>query len=87
MNYDGELILSDPGSDKPVLTVGTLSCCHCGLHFVVQPGSGRTRGFCMNCNGPVCGPACAACVPTEQFLDNLEKGRPVDYRPIIVPTG
>jgi hypothetical protein len=25
---------------------------------------------------------CAECVPVEQYLDNLEKGRPANYKPI-----
>lgn len=51
---------------------------------------GKTvRGFCPNCNGYVCGPQCAACVPEELYLENLEKGRPADYKPIrtFVPLG
>lgn len=44
------------------------------------------RGFCQRCNGYVCGPGCAACVPTELYIENLEKGRPADYVPVVVPT-
>lgn len=75
----------DPGSDRPILEVGTLSCCHCGGQWIPRPGSGVVRGFCQNCNGFVCGPGCAACVPVEQYLENMEKGRPDTFRPIIVP--
>lgn len=47
--------------------------------------SGKTmRGWCRNCNGPVCGPGCAACVHVEQMLENIEAGRPLDYKPIKV---
>lgn len=46
---------------------------------------GKTmRGFCMACGGPVCGPGCAACVPVEQYLENLERGLPDDHRPTTV---
>lgn len=31
-----------------------------------------SRGWCMNCNGPVCGPGCAECVPVERYLAILE---------------
>ena len=79
---DGLMIYSDPGADKPLLEVKTLMCCHCGQHFPFSPGSGKIRGFCMNCNGPICGPGCAKCVPVEQYIENIEKGRPEDYRPI-----
>jgi hypothetical protein len=82
----GRITLIDPGSDKPLAEVGTLQCAHCGMHWVPAPGSGRVRGFCQNCNGFVCGPGCAACVPLDLLLTNIEKGRPLDFRPICVPT-
>jgi len=81
----GRFTFADPGADKPLLELGTVQCVHCGAHFPVVPGSGKVRGFCQNCNGPVCGPACAACVPTDLLLENIEKGRPEDFRPVIVP--
>ena len=40
------------------------------------------RGYCYNCAGPICGPACAACVPMERQLENAEAGRPADFNPI-----
>lgn len=83
---NGVATLIDPGSDKPLLVRRTVMCCHCGGQYAPQPGSGRVRGWCMNCNGPVCGPGCAECVPLEVLLQNYEKGRPLDFRPIIVPT-
>lgn len=55
---------------------GTRQCCHCQATWVHAPGSGRLRGYCQNCNGFVCGPGCAACVPLERRLENLEAGRP-----------
>lgn len=85
MRECGLAIFLDPGADRPVLEIATAQCCHCGGHFPIQPGSGRIRGFCMNCNGPVCGPGCEACVPTDLLLENMEKGRPEDFRPIFVP--
>ena len=54
----------------------TLSCCHCQATWVVKRGSGKLRGFCQNCNGFVCGPACAECVPIERRIENIEAGRP-----------
>lgn len=86
MQYAGEVAISDPGADKPLFQGGTIQCCHCGGQWVPKPGSGIERGFCQNCNGFVCGPGCAACVNVEQLLDNIEKGRPLDFRPIIAPT-
>lgn len=44
--------------------------------------AGKTmRGFCQNCNGPICGPNCAECVPEEQYLENIEYGRDPLFRP------
>lgn len=82
----GIVIISDPGADKPLDEIATLQCVHCGGHFPHRPGSGITRGFCMNCNGPVCGKSCAKCVPEEQLLENIEKGRPEDFKPVSVGT-
>lgn len=79
----GLITVVDPGMDRPLSETPTMQCVHCGRHFAVCPGSGKTRGWCMRCNGPICGPGCAACVPMEQQLANLERGRPLDFRPIV----
>lgn len=55
---------------------GTRQCCHCQATWVHQPGSGKLRGYCQQCMGFVCGPACAECVPIERRLENSEAGRP-----------
>jgi hypothetical protein len=39
----------------------------------------------MNCAGPVCGPGCAECIPTDLLLENMEQGRPLDFKPVVVP--
>lgn len=75
------------GSDGGMKTFKTVPCVHCGGQFIPTPGSGRIRGFCQNCNGFVCGPSCMACVPAELLLENMEKGRPEDFRPIIASAG
>ena len=85
--YHGLIVESDPGADRAVSEVPTLQCGHCGGHFEVRPGSGKVRGWCMNCARPVCGPGCEACVPVEQMLENMERGRPLDFKPIIVTGG
>ena len=54
----------------------TAQCCHCGAHFVVVRGSGKTRGFCTECMGPTCGkPECDGCVTFERRFELYEKGR------------
>lgn len=72
---------------KVVVEVETAQCVHCGGHFPLRPGSGRVRGYCANCAGPVCGPQCAACVPTEVLLENLEAGRDPGRRDVRVSAG
>lgn len=81
------MVFTDPGADKPLLEVKTFHCCHCGGQWVPKPGSGITRGWCTQCCAPICGPGCVECVPLEQYLDNLEKGRDPTFRPIVVPVG
>jgi len=51
----------------------TAQCVHCNAHFVMRQGSGTLRGWCTRCNGVVCGPRCAACIPFERRLDLLER--------------
>jgi len=53
----------------------TLQCVHCGHHWVSLKGSGRKRGFCLNCMGPVCGPRCYDCIPFLKKLDLYEAGK------------
>ena len=52
----------------------TLQCVHCGMHWRVQPGSGRQRGYCMNCDGPTCGKkvCMTKCVPAEKKIQEME---------------
>lgn len=82
----GLIVIADPSSDRPLLEVKTVQCVHCGGHWIPRPGSGTVRGWCQSCAGPVCGPGCSDCVPVEQYLENMEKGMPADFRPIVVPT-
>lgn len=49
-----------------------------------RQAKGKTlRGWCMSCQGPICGPGCAECVPLEQYLENMEQGRPDSFRPVV----
>ena len=47
-----------------------LTCAHCQFTWRYVPGSGRKRGWCTHCNGPVCGkPMCMSrCLPWEEKL-------------------
>lgn len=52
----------------------TLMCVHCQAHWKVEPGSGKQRGFCMNCYGPTCGrePCETHCIPFEKAIEGME---------------
>ncbi len=69
----GNVEISDP--DSPLIQGGeTLRCVHCQMHWIVQPGSGKSRGFCFNCNGVTCGKEkCEKfCVPFEKDIEIME---------------
>ena len=51
---------------------------------VLESEGKKTRGFCQRCNGYICGPSCAKCVPIEQLLENYEQHRNELFRPIVV---
>ena len=55
------------GPEGPPVSYDTLQCVHCQAHWIIQPGSGRKRGWCLKCMGPLCGKAdcMARCVPFE----------------------
>lgn len=68
MKSDGYARIDDP--DLGVIEMDTLQCVHCGFHFHVIPGSGRTRGYCMKCNGVHCGGlSCWECRPYQKLVD------------------
>lgn len=64
----------ETGPSGGVIEGETLQCKHCQRHWKVQPGSGKRRGFCMNCMGPTCGadPCEARCVPFEKAIEARE---------------
>ena len=81
----GYAVLTMPG--ERAQEWDTVQCVHCGGHDPVNPHVVK-GGWCFGCNGYICSKKCAtACVPHEQLLDNLEKNKPLDYRPvgIIIP--
>lgn len=77
----------DPDADRPVDEFKTLQCVHCGGHWECRPGSGKTRGFCMNCNGPICGPKCRECIPHEKWLEIQEGAASPTAVSVPVPAG
>ena len=64
----GHIIIVSP--DRPIEEHDTLQCVHCDGHWVVDPGSGRQRGWCMNCGGPHCGAkGCWECIPFTRKIE------------------
>lgn len=60
--------------EGPPIERETNQCVHCMAHYVVQPGSGRRRGWCTHCAGPLCGAErCFQCVP---FMKKVEGEAP-----------
>jgi hypothetical protein len=59
----------------------THQCPHCSGHFQTQRGSGKARGFCMNCGRLTCDkPGCVQCVPFLKRLEAIEKKATRDMR-------
>lgn len=53
---------------------------------VLQAQGKVVRGVCGNCGGIFCGPDCQVCIHPDQKLENIEAGRPEDWKPIRVFT-
>ena len=71
----GTIIITDPALNAEI-HMDTLHCCHCQRCWVVAPGSGKRRGFCLKCNRVTCGaPGCGDCVPIEKRLELYEAGK------------
>lgn len=67
---DGGYILIVRPEGSPI-EQETLQCVHCMKHWSVIPGSGKHRGFCTKCMGPLCGAekCMRECVP---FMKKVE---------------
>lgn len=69
------------GLDAPAVGEGikyqapTITCCHCGSVFVINPNRQRARNHCQKCDQYVCdSPACnAGCTPHAKTLDQEEE--------------
>ena len=56
--------------------IETRMCQHCQMKWEYKPGSGTRRGYCMRCNGLLCGkPLCMKyCIPYIAKIEAIEKG-------------
>lgn len=67
-------VWQDRESDRKVES-DALQCCHCAAHFWVNKGSGKRRGYCMNCGAVTCGnPACGPCVHWKKKIELIDSG-------------
>lgn len=72
----GTLIITPLDGSKEQ-QIDLCQCVHCQKTWLMQPGSGRLRGYCGRCNGYVCGShACFECKgPWERYCDLAEAGK------------
>ncbi len=68
------VFLSDPDAAQAVQEWETQMCIHCQYHWRVVPGSGRERGWCVSCNGALCGKTQCfqECRHWEKKLEDIE---------------
>lgn len=87
MREHGYFVTTSDETGRVLDEGGTLQCPHCGGHFPVGRRTGKVRGWCHPCGRVTCGPDCSGkCVPQDVMLTNMERGRPIDFRPTMVPT-
>lgn len=75
LHSHGEAEWSDVECDRKIVR-DCLQCCHCALQFYVTPGSGKRRGWCMNCAQATCGAEkCNPCLHWKKKLELIESGK------------
>lgn len=81
-SHEGYLLIdhrSSPGTAKvaegTAFESATITCCHCGSIYVLNPQRTRERGHCRKCDQYVCDrPACnAGCNPLKKHFDDLQE--------------
>lgn len=74
----GSVTISGPLLSGQEPEAETRMCIHCQMHFIIRPGSGISRGFCMNCDGVTCGKQkCETeCTHFEKMIELLEGRNP-----------
>lgn len=69
----GMLLITDIETGKTLFEGDLRQCIHCQNTWVYKPGSGALRGFCMNCNGHLCGRLeCQDCYHNEKRIEDIE---------------
>ncbi len=69
----GLLTVTDFHSGKTLFEGYLRQCVHCQYTWTYKPGSGTRRGFCVVCNGFICGkPRCDTCYHKEKQIEDIE---------------
>lgn len=70
-NPSGHILIDD------TVVCDTRQCMHCGSHHICVKGSGKLRGYCLKCNGWLCGkPSCLKeCIHIDKKIEMYEKGK------------
>ncbi len=70
---EGYIIVTNADGWGKTEEYDSFMCCHCNRIIIVQPGSGKERGYCFNCDDMHCGgEQCWNCRPFEAWLDAME---------------
>jgi hypothetical protein len=68
----GYMTITKP--DGKVKERDTVQCCHCMYTWMIEPGSGRERGWCGTCGKITCGKKeCGVCVPFMKAIEEAEE--------------
>ena len=82
----GGTLISTPYAGGPITQQDTVCCQHCSYSSVWVTGSEKWWSICQRCGGLRCGRECCqknGCIPQEQEIENMEAGRPDNFRRIV----
>ncbi len=69
----GLIIFKDYHTGEVLFEGEVRQCIHCQNTWTHKPGSGIQRGFCMRCNGHLCGHyQCSVCYHKEKRIEDME---------------
>lgn len=69
----GILLVTDRETGRVLFEGNLRQCIHCQNTWTYKPGSDVRRGFCVRCNGNLCGrPQCDTCYHKERRIEDME---------------
>jgi hypothetical protein len=86
--FDGELSIDNRSSGGGLVEFATMTCSHCNVVFLRNPGRTRARQFCSKCDHYICD-SCDErnCLPLRKLFDQLQEAafrRETGLAPLIV---